>query len=53
MGAHERLIEPRVTIKWLPAKRNSHSDLPAFLGPDYMIKYHKKINLGPMKTGEN
>ena len=32
MVAHERLTEPRDTIDWLLAKRNSLSDLPAFLG---------------------
>ena len=31
MVAHERLTEPRVTIEWLLPKRNSLSDLPAFL----------------------
>ena len=29
--AQERLTEPRVTMKWLLAKRNSLSDFPAFL----------------------
>ena len=31
--AHERLTEQRVTMEWLVPKRNSLSDLPAFLGP--------------------
>ena len=29
--AHESLAEPRVTMQWLLLKRNSLSDLPAFL----------------------
>ena len=29
--AHERLIEPRVTMKWLLAKPRSISHLPGFL----------------------
>ena len=34
---HERPTEPRVTIEWLLAKRNSLSDLPAFLGPHDIV----------------
>ena len=33
MVAHERLTEPRFTMKWLLAKRNSLWDVPNFLGP--------------------
>ena len=32
--AHERLTEPRFTIKRLLQKPSSVSDLPAFLGPN-------------------
>ena len=39
--AHERLTEPRVTMEWLCANRNSLSDLPAFLGL-YGIKTSSK-----------
>ena len=39
--AHESLTEPRVTIEWLLSKRNSLSDLPAFVGP---YGKSKKIN---------
>ena len=38
--AYERFTEPRVTIEWLLAKRNSLTNLPAFLGP-YGIYSHK------------
>ena len=30
-GAHERLIEPQVTMQWLLAKPRSFSNIPAFL----------------------
>ena len=30
-GAHERLIEPQVTMQWLLAKPMSFSNIPAFL----------------------
>ena len=42
--AHERLTEPRVTMEWLLAKRNSLSNLPDSLGPvsQYQVisQYH-------------
>ena len=43
MVAHERLTEPHATIKWLLAKRNSLSDIPAFQGPYGKFKIKKKL----------
>ena len=42
MVAHERLTESRVTIKWLFAKRNSLSNLPAFLATYGRISSNQK-----------
>ena len=61
MAAHEKLIEPRVTMDLLPAKPRSLSNLPAFL--DYngsqkfyfqslLTKYPTEFTITPARAPE-
>ena len=50
--AHERLTEPRFTIKWLLPKPSSVSDLPAFLGPNG-TKYTSQTGISGSLSEDN